>query len=181
MTTVIRLGIIALALAGAPRDVAAQITPMSDSAVKGAFLYNFAKFTEWRSSGPDAPLVLCVIEDAAMANALKDTVRAKRIDGHVLEVRQLSNDQQVGSCAIVFVPSSETRSSLAALQAVKRQPVLTVSDGKGFANADGIVEFFAEDGRIRFAINTDAADRAGLHLSSRLLGLARIVRDTDAR
>jgi hypothetical protein len=30
---------------------------------------------------------------------------------------------------------------------------------------------------MRFFINTDAAERAGLHLSSRLLGLAKIVRD----
>jgi hypothetical protein len=29
---------------------------------------------------------------------------------------------------------------------------------------------------MRFAINLDAADSSGLHLSSRLLGLAKIVR-----
>lgn len=182
MTTRFRLSVIALiAMAGALHGVAAQVTPMSDTAVKAAFLYNFAKFTEWRTSGPGAPLVLCVIDDAALANALKDTVRAKRIDGHDLEVEQLSNDQPVHACAIVFVPASETGHALAALQNVKTLPVLTVSDGKGFARTDGIIEFFIEGGRLRFAINTDAAERAGVHLSSRLLGLARIVKDGNAR
>jgi hypothetical protein len=30
---------------------------------------------------------------------------------------------------------------------------------------------------MRFAINVDGAERAGLHLSSRLLGVAKIVRN----
>ena len=55
-------------------------------------------------------------------------------------------------------------------------PVLTVSDGKGFSQSGGIIELYIDDGRIRFAINVDAADHAGVHLSSRLLGLAKIVR-----
>ena len=56
-------------------------------------------------------------------------------------------------------------------------PVLTVGDGKGFSHAGGIIELFVEGGKMRFAINMDAAERAGLHLSSRLLGLAKVVRD----
>ena len=34
---------------------------------------------------------------------------------------------------------------------------------------------------MRFAINVDAADRSGLRLSSRLLGLAKIVRDSHVQ
>lgn len=182
MTTVIRVCVIAaIAIAGGLRGAAAQATPMSDTAVKAAFLYNFAKFTEWHAGGLGAPMVLCVIDDPALANALKDTVRDKRIDGRDLQVVQLTNDQPLRSCAIVFVPASETRQALAALQSVETLPVLTVSDGKGFARTGGIIELFVEDGRLRFAINTDAAERAGVRLSSRLLGLARIVKDADAR
>jgi hypothetical protein len=33
-------------------------------------------------------------------------------------------------------------------------------------------------GQMRFAINVDAAEGSGLHLSSRLLGLAQIIRTT---
>ena len=61
--------------------------------------------------------------------------------------------------------------------AIKTLPVLTVSDGKGFSQAGGIIELYVEGGRMRFAINVDAAERSGLRLSSRLLGLAKVVRD----
>ncbi len=67
--------------------------------------------------------------------------------------------------------------SAGGLAEIKTLPVLTVSDGKGFSLAGGIIELYVEGGRMRFAINVDAAERSGLRLSSRLLGLAKIVRN----
>ena len=64
---------------------------------------------------------------------------------------------------------------------IRKQPVLTVSDGNGFAAAGGIIELYVDKGRMRFAINLDAVEQSGLNLSSRLLGLARIVRGVPAR
>jgi hypothetical protein len=43
----------------------------------------------------------------------------------------------------------------------------------------GMVEFFLESGRMRFAVNVDAVHRSRVRLSSRVLGLAKIVKDTD--
>jgi hypothetical protein len=54
--------------------------------------------------------------------------------------------------------------------------VLTISDGKGFAEAGGMIELYVEEGRMRFAINMGATERSGLHLSSRLLRLAKVIR-----
>ena len=55
-----------------------------------------------------------------------------------------------------------------------------VSDGKGFSEASSIIELYVEGARMRFAINMDAAERSGLHLSSRLLGLAKVIRNGRA-
>jgi hypothetical protein len=59
------------------------------------------------------------------------------------------------------------------LAGIKLLPVLTVSDGKGFAQGGGIIELYVEGGRMRFAIDVDAAQ--GLQISSRLLGLAKVI------
>ena len=56
-------------------------------------------------------------------------------------------------------------------------PVLTVSDGEVFARTGGIAGLFVEQGKMRFAINVEAAQHARLRISSRLLSLAKIVRD----
>ncbi len=55
--------------------------------------------------------------------------------------------------------------------------MLTVSDATRFADTGGMVELFVEGGRMRFAVNVDALQRARIQLSSRVLALAKIVRD----
>ena len=81
------------------------------------------------------------------------------------------------SCDVLFISASEMGRATVVMGSLQALSILTVSDDPGFAHSNGIIEFVVESGRVQFAINTDAADRAGLRLSSRLLGLARIVRD----
>jgi hypothetical protein len=53
----------------------------------------------------------------------------------------------------------------------------SISDCNHFARLGGVANFFVQDGRLRFAINVDAARRASLRISSRMLALAQIVQD----
>jgi hypothetical protein len=148
----------------------------SDVAVKAAFLYNFAKFAEWPALPSGAPIVVCVLGDDRIAAALVETVRGQNISGHALEVWRPQSASTWPSCQLLFVPDAETRRSAGGLDGIKTLPVLSVSDGKGFSQSGGIIELYVEGGRMRFAINVDAAERSGLHLSSRLLGLAKVMR-----
>jgi hypothetical protein len=162
-------------LVALPDLARAAVDPTSDTAVKAAFLYNFAKFTEWPASAK--PLTMCIVGDIPIANELVETVRDKRLDGRALEVKGIGSDASMLGCDVLFIASSEARRAAAVLQSLRTLRILTVSDCPGFARAGGIIELVVESERIHFAINTDAATRAGVRLSSRLLGLARIVRD----
>ncbi len=160
---------------------AAQTPTASDVAVKAAFLYNFAKFAEWPTRAANAPIGVCVVGDDGIAAALVGTMGGKHINGRALEIWRPQEGSVWRTCSVLFIAAAETRQSASGLGGIRTLPVLTVSDGKGFAQAGGIIELFVEGGRMRFAINVDAAERAGVHLSSRLLGLAKVVRDSDAQ
>jgi hypothetical protein len=148
-------------------------------ALKAAFLYNFAKFAEWPALPAVAPIVLCVTGSEDIAAALAQTVRGQNVGGRSLEVSRDQNNSGWPHCQLLFIADGEWRRTAAALDGIKALPVLTVSDGKGFAEAGGMIELYIEEGRMRFAINMYATERAGLHLSSRLLGLARVIRKED--
>lgn len=152
----------------------------SEVSVTAAFLYNFAKFTEWPALPPGAPIDICVVAEAVMADAVAATVRGEQINGHPLGVSRPRDGAEWASCQVLFISSAEVRHSAEALDRIRSSPVLTVSDGRAFANAGGIIELYVDRGKMRFAINVSAAARAGLRISSRLLGLARIVRDGHA-
>jgi hypothetical protein len=61
------------------------------------------------------------------------------------------------------------------LDAARAHAALAVGESEGFARNGGVINFFVEDKRLRFEINTDAASRARLKVSSRLLRLAVLI------
>lgn len=50
-----------------------------------------------------------------------------------------------------------------------------MGDTAGFAGMGGIINFVLDDGRVRFEINTKAAERAHLKISARLLTVAKFL------
>ena len=50
-----------------------------------------------------------------------------------------------------------------------------MGEAEHFVQDGGMIEFFLEDNKVRFNINLDAAERAKLKISARLLALAKTV------
>lgn len=172
---------VALVLALLPATTGAAAETAPDAAVKAAFLFNFAKFTEWPALAPGAPLVACVGNDEDIASALVTIVHGETIGGHPVVVWRREDDAIWEGCHVLYVSDGAVRRFAAAAPGIRSKQVLTVSAGRGFLQKGGMIELYADGGRLRFAINLDAVERAGLHLSSRLLGLAKVVHDDPAR
>jgi uncharacterized protein DUF4154 len=175
------IAIAAIALCSRPSSAAAQTA--TAPALKAAFLYNFAKFTEWPDDAlaPGVPLLLCVINDRAVGDMLVDLTRGHAINGHALVVSTMKPDSaELPSCRLLFMSGIDAPRSRALVDSVVGKPVLTVSDFDTFAQLGGVADFFVEHGTMRFTINLEAAQRAGIRLSSKLLSLARIVKDDRA-
>jgi uncharacterized protein DUF4154 len=149
------------------------------AALTSAFLYNFAKFTEWPadSLAPGQRLALCVLGDNAVATALDQTIKGHAIESHELTVELLKPDASARSCHLLYVSGLDEKRSAQLIESLKSVPVLTASDANRFAELGGVAQLTLENGRMRFAINVSAAQRARLQLSSKLLSLARIVKD----
>jgi len=147
--------------------------------VKAAFLYNFAKFVEWPNeafSRPDDPIVLYILGDDPFDAAI-ETISGKVIRGRELKVKVISNIEKIDKCHILFICRSEKDHLKQLLDIMKKAGTLTVADINGFADKGGIVNFIKSGNKVKFEINLDAAKDAGLNISSKLLKLAKIVRN----
>jgi len=147
----------------------AQDVPL-EYRVKAAYLFNFTKFVEWPAAAlPDQrALTICVAAPSPFGSALDETVRGEAVAGRRLVTRTVSG---VEGCHVLFVPQGVSVEPL--LRNTRSRPVLTVGESTEFLRQGGVVKFIREDGKIRFEINQDAAQRAQLRISSRLLRLAR--------
>jgi hypothetical protein len=152
---------------------------VAGSALKAAFLYNFAKFSEWPAEAlaPGQRLSMCVVDDSAIADALTQTIKGHEIDGHELMVTLLKAGGSASGCQLLYVAASEVKRSAALLAGLRGAAVFTVSDADHFAESGGVAQLIVEHDRMRFAINIASAHRARLIISSKLLSLAQIVKD----
>lgn len=175
------IGLLALPDGASAADVADVADAAPEVSVKAAFLYNFVKFAEWPALAPGAPILMCVVGDDRLADALVETVRGENINSHTLQVSRPQDNAAWRGCQLLFIADAEMPRAVGGLGGIKTVPVLTVSDGQGFSEATGIIELYVQGGRMHFAINVDSARHAGIRLSSRLLGLAKVVRSVHAQ
>ena len=78
---------------------------------------------------------------------------------------------------VVFIPASAEEQIGTILEALGDSPTLTVGETDGFATRGGVMNFVIVKNKVRFEINMQAADRAGLKISSQLLRVGILVRD----
>lgn len=160
----------------------AQTKVATEYQVKAAFLYNFAKFVEWPPSAfSDAkqPLDICVYGRDPFGSALEDALLGKTIGERRVGLGRATQFQDLAGCQVVFLGAPARESAAELANRLKGRAVLLVGESDGFAASGGTIQFTIEDNRVHFVINPDAADRAGLKISSKLLALAKIVRDSN--
>jgi hypothetical protein len=142
--------------------------------LKAAYVYNFAKFTQWPTSafpGDTSPLTLCIVGQDGLAAQLRQ-LGGRQAKGRSLEVRQVGGDAIPDDCQMAYLARSASGSQSGLLESIGDRPVLTISQTRRFGISGGIIELYQRNGKIRFSINQAAASRAGLRISSRLLKLA---------
>ncbi len=147
--------------------------------VKAAFILNFARFVEWPPEAfrsPSDPIATCILGQDPFGHWLKDTVEGRTIDGRALVLRRISTPEEAVTCHILFVSASEPKRTWSALSETRRSGLLTVGETPEASRCGAVITFILEEDRIRFEINTQAADRGKMRFSSRLLSLAKVVR-----
>lgn len=166
--------------------VAVLVVPGSARAAQGdydtkaAFLLNFARLVRWPPQalpGPAQPLVIAVKGSDEVVQALARGVADARVGDRAVAVRRIASAEELSGAQMLFVSGEAPAAANAWIDAARARSVLLVGESEGFARRGGEINFFREGGRLRFEINLEAAHRAGLQISSRLLRLAVLVTD----
>lgn len=154
-------------------------SPATEYEVKAAYLLNFGKFIKWPETalppGTDK-FSICVLGDDPFGNVLSTTVRDEKIDGKPVVARRIGRSQDVTGCQVLFISRSEDKQVHKLLQSLSKTAILTVSDMPGFMDRNGMIQFTLVNNRVRFEVNLDSVQQAGITLSSELLKVASFVK-----
>ena len=158
---------------------ARQAPAAAENDVKAVFLFNFAKYVTWPAVdiGERSPVEVrvCVTATDTFFALLKSAIQGETLDGKPLTPVALDGLDEARDCQILYVGDTQTPDAKAWLAVVRGRQVLTVGDRT--LNDDTVIAFVRDENRIRFDINRAAAERRGLNISSKLLRLARQVKD----
>lgn len=146
--------------------------------VKAAFLFHFTQLVDWPPDAlgdEKAPLTLCTVGEDPFKGDLDGMVEGKRIGVRTFRVQHFKETQDIRSCQVIFIGAGERSHVPALLAELQDARVLTVGETDGFVKQGGMIGFFLENNKVRFEINLEAAERAKLKISSRLLLLAKNV------
>ncbi len=153
--------------ASAPEDAPTEYQ------VKAAFMYNFLKFIQWPPEyfSERDTFMICIFGRDPFGKDI-EFLREKRIYGKSISIKRVGNLKGLTGCDLLFVSRSAERMLPQILGSLKGT-VLTVSDIDGFSSSGGVIEFVIEGNKVRFIINREAAEKAGLRISSKLYWLSR--------
>jgi hypothetical protein len=163
--------VLAVLLLSVPASSNAADAQQTEYRIKSAFLYNFSRFVTW----PEAALAgrsefsVCVLGSDPFGQLL-DELTGKTVHDRALVVKRIHSETVAASCHLVYIGQVENLKET--LRALRGQSILTVSDTGGFTTSGGMIQFKLVDNKVRFKINVEAANAAGLTISSKLLSLA---------
>jgi hypothetical protein len=147
--------------------------------LKAAFLLSFVKFVEWpetafRSS--ESALLICVVGEDPFGRDLDEMVKGQTIGERTIAIKRTAQISREDSCQVAFVSSGEGDKWQRSLAALRGAPTLTVVENDEVVD-NSVINLLVDDRKIRFGVNMGAADRAGLKISSKLLKLAKSIRE----
>jgi hypothetical protein len=154
----------------------ADAQTVTEPAIKAAFLYKFLGYVEWPSQAmsPDGAYVIAVAGADEVAGELERIVAGRSINGHRVTVRRVREGDSPGRVHVLFVGRGQGNPR-ELIRAVQRQGVLTVTDAERGLEQGSVVNLVTLEDHVGFEISLDAAERAGLNISSRMLAVARRV------
>lgn len=145
---------------------------------KAAYVINFARYVNWptvETPEPSAPMYICVLGHDPLSDTLERALHGRSSNGRPMIMRYLRQVGEAADCQLVLIIQSAEKYQSQWLPALQSKPILTVGESNRFIRDGGIINLVIVKGTVRFEVNLEAANRAGLKISSRMLGLAEAV------
>ncbi len=168
--------LITISLSQTLASVPVSSQPPTETEITAAFIINFARFTEWPPQSfadTAAPLTVGVLGADDIRAALESFAGGKDLNGRKVIIRQLDSAADARTCQVVFILIAKDSIVTEVLRGARETGTLTIGQSEDILIRGAMIRLFVENSKMRFDVNLQATNTAKIHLSSRLLALAR--------
>lgn len=152
--------------------IAANPAQAQDETYKGALIYQFTRYIEWGTLGPQ--FGINIIGNSPV-NGVLEAIAAKKMVGTSKMVVNQADDATSKSPKIIFVSAAQKDQLAAIMAKVKGKGILVITESPGLGQAGSPLNFIKKDGKVQFELNKSAFAACGLKIP---LALERLAAET---
>lgn len=119
-----------------------------------------------------SPLVIGVSGSDAMLAELRNVVRGREVQNCRLTAVSVQSDTESAAVHVLYVGRESAGRLARVARSGRSAPVLLVADFPDGLDHGAVINFVTVERKVRFEISIESAERSGLAISSRLLGVA---------
>lgn len=142
--------------------------------LQAAYIQKFINYIEWPQSN-SSQFVIAVLHNENEYVAMKNALQGKQIQGRTVVVEHIRTPDLSQNIQMLHVKEMDL-STVKELQKFNKSPILVISQDLEELSKEVVINFFLENGKLRFDINVEKANNINIKINSRLLKLARKIK-----
>ena len=141
--------------------------------LKAQVLFQILLFVQWPGRAAETAFQFCTLDDTPLAQAMRG-FDGRRINDRVFSWHRVTPDQ-LAACHVAYVGHA---GQAALQQQAGLHGLLWVGDELGLLERGAKLNLQVDSGKVVFDIGLDSLRRSGLDISSKVLRLARFVKES---
>lgn len=148
----------------------------SEYSLKAVWIENFTRFITWPDQTVQDTFYIKILGKGQLNVVLKEVYKTRQIQGKTIKVIEVNSLAEANNCHILFINKEYEAEIPQILDQLKEQPILTISDSKGFSHKGIIINFYLEDNKVRFEFNITTFKETKMDVNFRLLEVAKVIK-----
>ena len=153
----------------------AQDPNTTNAKVKAVFIYNFTKYIEWPPEYKQGNFVITIVGYPVLAEELNKMAQKNKSGAQPFTIQHVNSVNEVGKCHILYLGPGKTPALSQAIEKVKKQSTLLITEGEGCTKKGAAINFVFLENKQKFELNKNNAGSHKLLVSSNLASLAILV------
>ena len=146
----------------------------SEDKLKVVIIAKVAKFIKWKDNNHDK-FIITVLNNP-YGELFNEILNGKKIKNKSVEIKYIDNIDDLSDTNVLYIPVSDAKSLAVILEKTKGKNILTVSDIRGFADKNGVMQIYFASQKVKLRINLKTAKSDNKKISSSLLRIADVIR-----
>jgi ABC-type uncharacterized transport system substrate-binding protein len=140
-----------------------------DQRVKAVFISKFIDYTNWPDSKKQ--MIIGIVGNSEALVILTQMCEKKKN----CTVKKITRLEEFSECQVIYVPNHESKNFGMVEQAIKGRHILVIAEEQKLASQGACIGFYEEGTKLKFIINKDAVEKAGLKIAHDLMTLAKVI------